>query len=450
MRYISRFTLICCAGLALLFAPLFCGAHNTLTQAETKPNIVFVLTDDQPYYTLQRMPNVQRLLADEGTTSTETFSSYPLCCPARATLMRGQYAHNHQVLDNHPPEGGYPRFRDEGHNRDNLATRLHYEGYRTALIGKWLNDYETRYVPPGWDEWIVKTGPHYKSTYNQQGEFRDYTGEHMDEMFKNKAEDWLRYAADRGEQQPFFLWAGFYAPHSSGFAPKYEDHQYAEAPDRPDIPYSGAEAERNGDEEYRRQLRDLATVDDFVGRAVTILKKRGELYNTYFVFYTDNGAHPVGYHGLKKGKQAPYSLDTEFPLIVRGPGVARRVKSEALASSNDVMPTMLEIAGAPVPDYTDGRSLRPLFAGETPADWRTGLMSERHGNWRALREDGLKYVAYAGGRRVLYRLDKDPHELDNVYGEAPPEEQSRLASRLEALRNCKQAGCRLAEDSQNE
>ena len=449
-KIVFRFAIV--AVLAILVTG--CGAPALAREATTtadatatqeKPNVIFVLTDDQPYYSLARMPNVQRLLVDEGKTFTETFASYPLCCPGRATLMRGQYAHNHGVLANNPPLGGYPRFREQGHLQDNLATRLDSAGYQTALIGKWLNYYETRRVPPGFDRWVVQSGEHRQMRYNEEGTIREYEGDHMDTMFSNKAQDWLGYAS--GLKQPIFLWAGFYAPHSSGFDAKYGDrYQGVDAPDRPDIPYAGDEAERNGAEEYRRQLRDLATVDDFVGRAVTILEKRGELDNTYFVFYTDNGAHPVGYHGLDKGKQTPYSRDTEFPLVIRGPDVAAGAESEALASSNDVMPTLLEMAGAPAPDYADGRLLQPLFGGDTPPVWRTGLMSEKHDGWKALREDGLKYVEYANGKTVLYRLSEDPFELNNVADEAPPKELARLSARLDTLKDCQAQDCRAAED----
>ncbi|MBA3790857.1 MAG: sulfatase [Rubrobacter sp.] len=445
-KIVFRFAIV--AVLAILVTG--CGAPALAREAtatadatatQEKPNVIFVLTDDQPYYSLARMPNVQRLLVDEGKTFTETFASYPLCCPGRATLMRGENAHNHGVLANNPPLGGYPRFREQGHLQDNLATRLDSAGYRTALIGKWLNYYETRRVPPGFDRWVVQSGEHRQMRYNEEGTIREYEGDHMDTMFSNKAQDWLGYAS--GLKQPIFLWAGFYAPHSSGFDAKYGDrYQGVDAPDRPDIPYAGDEAERNGAEEYRRQLRDLATVDDFVGRAVTILEKRGELDNTYFVFYTDSGAHPVGYHGLDKGKQTPYSRDTEFPLVIRGPDVAAGAESEALASSNDVMPTLLEMAGAPAPDYADGRLLQPLFGGDTPPVWRTGLMSEKHDGWKALREDGLKYVEYANGKTVLYRLSEDPFELNNVADEAPPKELARL----DTLKDCQAQDCRAAED----
>lgn len=428
-------------------APTVADEATVATDAalQEKPNIILVLTDDQPYYTLEHMPNVQNLMMAKGTTFTETFASYPLCCPGRTTLMRGQYAHNHRVLANNPPLGGYPRFVEEDLHRDNLATRLDAAGYRTALIGKWLNYYETRYVPPGFDKWIAQVGEHQELRYNEQGTIREYQGGHIDTMYSNKAQDWLRYAAEL--RQPIFLWAGFYAPHSNGYDPRYQDRfEGLERPDRPDMPYTTAKAEREGDEEYRRQLRGLATVDEFVGRAVTILKKRGELDNTYFVFYTDNGAHPVGYHGLEKGKQTPFSLDTEFPLVIRGPGVSVDAESEALTSSNDVMPTMLRMAGAPIPKYVDGRPLQPLFGGAEAPGWRTGLMSEKHNGWRALREADLKYVQYETGWRALYRLDEDPYELNNVAKGAPPEELARLRARLDALRTCEAEGCRTAED----
>ena len=173
-KIVFRFAIV--AVLAILVTG--CGAPALAREAtatadatatQEKPNVIFVLTDDQPYYSLARMPNVQRLLVDEGKTFTETFASYPLCCPGRATLMRGQYAHNHGVLSNNPPLGGYPRFREQGHLQDNLATHLDGAGYRTALIGKWLKYYETRRIPPGFDRWVVQSGKHSQMRYNEEG-----------------------------------------------------------------------------------------------------------------------------------------------------------------------------------------------------------------------------------------------------------------------------------------
>src|SRR4051812_11656344 len=122
-----------------------------------QPNIIFVLTDDLDYNSAQQMPNLRSQLVDKGTSFENAFISDSLCCPSRATILTGLYAHNHGVLTNNPPNGGFDKFVSEGHEQDNIATRLQQGGYETALFGKYLNHYpandDPTRVPPGWDEW---------------------------------------------------------------------------------------------------------------------------------------------------------------------------------------------------------------------------------------------------------------------------------------------------------
>ena len=124
-----------------------------------KPNIVFVLTDDMRKGDLKYMPKTRSVLGDKGMSFGSAFVSNALCCPSRATIMRGQYAHNTGVWTNlvHTPDGGWNAYRTNGNERDNVATRLDAAGYRTALIGRYLNGYwdDTTYVPPGWDRWFA-------------------------------------------------------------------------------------------------------------------------------------------------------------------------------------------------------------------------------------------------------------------------------------------------------
>lgn len=139
--------------------------------SDNRPNIILILTDDQRADTVQYMPQVQKLLAARGMSFTQAYSSTPLCCPARASLLTGLYAHNTGVWGNKSPLGGYPVFKDS----DTLAVWLQKAGYRTGLIGKYLNEYKTTDVPPGWDTWYGRTkNTYYGYTLNQNGTLVTY------------------------------------------------------------------------------------------------------------------------------------------------------------------------------------------------------------------------------------------------------------------------------------
>ena len=124
-----------------------------------RPNILFLLADDldSELGTINYMPNLQKLLVAQGLTVEDYFISHPLCCPARATFLRGQFTHNHKVYRNDQPNGGFEEFYFLGHESSTLATWLKAAGYRTVLLGKYLNGYpfpeDRSYVPVGWDEW---------------------------------------------------------------------------------------------------------------------------------------------------------------------------------------------------------------------------------------------------------------------------------------------------------
>ncbi|MBA3474258.1 MAG: sulfatase-like hydrolase/transferase, partial [Rubrobacter sp.] len=151
-----------------------------------KPNIIFVLTDDLDYASIQKMPEINSLLRDEGAYFENTFISHPLCCPSRSTILTGLYDHNHGVLGNAPPDGGFQKFLSEGHEEDSIATHLQEGGYRTGFFGKYLNGYPgdegPTYVPPGWDEWYGKLDEQklYDYRVNENGEEVSYGSEEED------------------------------------------------------------------------------------------------------------------------------------------------------------------------------------------------------------------------------------------------------------------------------
>jgi N-acetylglucosamine-6-sulfatase len=152
------------AVLAALALPAFSGpaAARSTEAPEARPNIIMIQVDDAVVGDLRFMPTVKRQLIRRGTDFTAFFNSYPLCCPARTTLMTGQFSHNHGVLSNFKSnDGGYYTFSSlpgKLNQRNSLAPWLHRAGYRTAMVGKYLNEYgalDRREVPPGWDQWAV-------------------------------------------------------------------------------------------------------------------------------------------------------------------------------------------------------------------------------------------------------------------------------------------------------
>ena len=134
------------------------GSSVAVAQAAT-PNVIVFMTDDQNVSSLEVMPNVRALLTQQGVTYTNNFSSYPLCCPSRATYLTGQYPHNHDVMWNSAPDGGYYKLR----GNETLPVWMTRAGYQTAHIGKYLNGYGTQdplEIPAGWGEWFVHGTSH--------------------------------------------------------------------------------------------------------------------------------------------------------------------------------------------------------------------------------------------------------------------------------------------------
>lgn len=208
----------------------------------------------------------------------------------------------------------------------------------------------------------------------------------------------------------------------------------------------------NLDSQYREGLRSLQRVDRFIGNASDILRRSGEMDDTYFVFYTDNGAH-FGQHRLAHGKLQPYEEDINFPLIVRGPDVRRGAVETGLVGNHDVAPTIADMADAEAPGFVDGRSVMPLATVEATAWPRTAILSIREPNrdlphlWDVLRMPTEKYVRFENGEKEYYDLKTDPHEVESDPGSVPPETRAYWERRIEALGSCSGAECRTAEDA---
>jgi len=375
-------------------------------QEPKPPNVVLILTDDLTVSdlnpdTLRHMPNIQSLLIDKGTTFENMFVTNSLCCPSRATILRGQYTHNHQILSNEPPLGGFQKFRFLGHENSTMATWVKEQGYRTALFGKYLNGYDDTYIPPGWDEWYGVTGNYLSHTFNENGHIVDYDPEsyYETDVMRDKATDYITrtagadppfFTADR----PFLMWIGTKAPHQPATPAPRDVKSYPNVPlphppsfdekdvsDKPgwlsDNPPLSLEQKVYMKELHRKRLQSMLAVDDMVGDLIAALRDSGELENTYIVFTSDNGFH-LGQHRLGAGKWTPYEEDIRVPLIVRGPGVPEGRTLQHMVLNNDIAPTVADLAGAKTPSFVDGRSLKPLLTDDPPPlrDWRKRFIIE--------------------------------------------------------------------------
>jgi N-acetylglucosamine-6-sulfatase len=459
-----------------------CLGSETLREAELadspsdRPNIVFVLTDDLDVASAQKMSQIRSLLIEEGTSFENAFVSYPLCCPSRATILTGLYAHNHGVKGNHLPYGGFQKFRDGGHEENAISARLQQVGYRTGYFGKYLNDYpgdDPTHIPPGWDEWHAvaqeKTDYH-EYDLNENGEVVSYEKKaknYLPDALSDMALEYVRGTADNSE--PFFLYLSPPAPHlPASVAKRYRNAFAEEASPRPpsfdeedvsDKPLYIKNRPRLSTEEtsgianlHRRRLESMLAVDEMVASLIQELEAVGELDNTFIFFTSDNGWEQ-GEHRISMEKGYPYEESARVPFFVRGPGVAAGVKTDALTLNTDFAPTLADLAGA---SFTgDGRSLTSILRGEEPSSWRSAVLLEGWGEnvsiglppeYKAVRTESHKYVEYVTGERELYDLKADPYELENVYKSADPTLVKDLKTRLDALRSCAEAGCREAED----
>ena len=410
-----------CAALVLLAACLLTGCGLTVGEGQSgragektvdvqraanagtaeRPNVILILTDDLDTDSISHMPNLRSLLIERGTTFENAFVTDSLCCPSRATILRGQYAHNHEILANEPPQGGFEKFRDLGHQNSTIATWLQTAGYRTIFVGKYLNGYEGTQIPPGWDEWYAVSGNYMSTDLNENGTIKHYDPE-QDYLTDVLAERAAGYVGRPGggapsffvPHKPFFMWLGTTAPHQPADpAPRHADalkdvslpkppsFDEADTSDKPawirDNPPLNPDQIDFAESLYRKRLQSMLAVDEMIGKLVDTLKHSGELDNTYIFFTSDNGYH-MGTHRLSTGKWTAYEEDIRVPLIVRGPGVPEGQHLEQLVLNNDFAPTIAELGGAEAPSFVDGRSLVPLLREDPPPEdqWRQAFLVE--------------------------------------------------------------------------
>jgi N-acetylglucosamine-6-sulfatase len=487
-----RLALLCPWLLALVVAAAPARA------ADPRPNVIVLMTDDQTVADLHSMGLTRSLLAAQGVTFRRSYVSYPVCCPSRATYLSGQYAHNHRVLGNYLPTGGYRRFD----KLENLPVWLSRAGYHTAHVGRYLNGYGSDTpadVPPGWSEWYGAVGSSayrmWGFTLNENGRRRTYgnllssdPALYQTDVLRDRALGVIRRRAAR--RQPFFMSIAFLAPHLesegvdeltyTGLRPAPR-HQWRFARARLPRPRSFNEWDvSDKPRSIRRRLRldswdvsditsryrwrqeSLLAVDEAVRAIVEELARDGALDNTYLIFTSDNG-FMQGEHRIPSGKVLPYDPSTRVPLIIRGPGIPAGEVSGALVGNIDLAPTILELAGTTPAKVVDGRTLLPFardperlsarpFLHETGGrryvpggDVDAGELptSRRLLTYRAVRTRRWLWVEYRGGTRELYDLVRDPAQLRSRHAD-PRYRRTRAALHrvLRRLVRCSGSRCR--------
>jgi N-acetylglucosamine-6-sulfatase len=377
------------ATILALAGALTLGLATRHAQGALPKNVVFILTDDQTVGELAVMPNTQALIGAQGATFRRAYASYPLCCPARASLLSGQYMHNHGVRGNLPPFGGWENFKARESNA--LPVWTEERGYYNVHLGKYMNNWgptaaDPTPVPKGWDEWYgkISDGAVYFNYYllEQTGpadppKLKFYGADPNDyqtDVVGEKAEEFI--AGLDSSEEPFMMNVWFNAPHGpfepaprhlfarsgAGLA-RVQGFDEKNISDKPrwlrkrSRKRLGKRLKRTIAVERLRREEQLLSVDEAVREIVNALSVEGILEDTYVIFASDNGFFR-GEHRIAGGKYLPHDPSSKVPLLMRGPGIPAGAVSDELVSLADVPQTILEIAGSPDPSL-DGRSLLP-------------------------------------------------------------------------------------------
>ena len=452
-----------------------------------RPNIILVMVDDMDSLlgTIDHMPNLKEHMIDKGLSFEHFFITTPICCPARASFLRGQYTHNHETFMNRAPEGGYKKFNLMGNEASTISTWLQAAGYETAFMGKYMNEYPFQksltYVPPGWTEWYspVKGAPYtgFSYTLNENGTLVDYSrsDEYITDVLANKASVFISQST--ATPNPFFLLISTYAPHepftpaarhealfSDLEAPQIRSFNEDDVSDKPtgmnSNPPFTEKIIQLINEHYRLRVQSMQAVDEMILNLFETLADTRQLENTYVFFVSDNGFH-LGQHRLPSGKGSAYEEDIRVPFIVRGPGVNQgEVISEYFAANIDLGPTLAELGGVIPPEFVDGRSLVPLFGNDKPQlnDWRKAILIEFYGffqeglNWfkpqpvyLEIRSAVFAYIEHDNGFVELYDMRKDPFQLENIASTVDPALVEEFSNWVQAMLTCAGEKCRQAD-----
>jgi arylsulfatase A-like enzyme len=493
------------AALAFLLA-IGAGPSAAASAVDTeRPNIVVIMTDDQRFddaYAVVAgrplMPYTRKLIGAAGVSFPRAYVSYSLSCPSRSTFLTGRYAHNHGVTANALPGLIYCGRPGVFPAQDSLGPWLQEAGYFTIIAGRYLNGYPSPIstprdrIDPGWDRWYVpvtigldQAADFFGYWLNENGQVqRPVEGLLLEDSsyFTDVIVDRAASAIEAApESQPLFLFLSHRAPHEDVAdpegpdparrhalfadaieAPKLPSFNEKDISDKPSFFQQGQERLVFGENRQiqlraKRRLASTRSVDDGVAEIVDALRRTGRLDDTYLFFTSDNG-FMLGEHRLPKGKIRPYEPSTRIPLMVAGPGVAPGGVSRELVSNVDIPATILELAGARPTTPLDGRSLLPFLLDPSKRTGRPLLLHSfrddspeavgpnprvQAATFKAIVRGRYKLVLYDKGEGELYDLERDPHELENLYLDpAYARTRQYLEPELFRLQRCLGAGCR--------
>lgn len=442
-----------------------------------QPNIIFFLADDMDYSLLKHMPNTRKYIFRQGATFENFYTNIGLCCPSRASILSGKYAHNTGVIGNLFPDGFWG-FHTGDEKKRTFAVRLKESGYHTALLGKYFNGYgygypfegnvpardalKKTFVPNGWSDWAVPIeGQYFGIDYilNSNGELQhrtgpdnylgDVTARHMVQMIEENKDD-----------KGLMIEYSSYGPHNPQPASPQEKNneeltgwlesiKYPRTPDFNERDVSDkpkkiqkldrlTSAEiREIDETYRQQILSVKSLDRYVGMAAKALKRTGQLDDTYLVFASDNGYH-MGTHRKPPGKNSAYESDIHLPFAMRGPGIEPGTQVKEIVSNIDIAPTFADMANVALRYTVDGESLLPLAQEKPVNDWRKYVFIQRgavHGYAKPgelgepgepgqARYERARFIGAVSGRYTfvknrgdmdeLYDNQQDPYQLHNL------------------------------------
>jgi arylsulfatase A-like enzyme len=425
------------AGLAVLAFAAFLSATRIDAARAAGPNILVIVTDDQRAQTLGVMPRTTRIFYENGRSFPNAFVTTPLCCPSRASIFTGLFAHNHGIHGN--GNANLPQSRT-------VQRYLHDAGYRTAIMGKYLNSWKLANDPPYFDRWaIIHPASYWDAEFNVDGNVGTVPG-YSTNVMAAKAVRWLDQF-EGNDDQPWFLYIAPVAPHvPSTPAPEYETAPVptwqpvpsvfeADRSDKP--PWVQAKSVSLTFVRHRREKmqRTLMSVDALTGRVFHELDALGERDNTLAIYLSDNG-YAWGEHGLI-GKDRPYTEAIHVPLAMRWPGHFARGSIETGITTNvDLAPTMLAAANV--------TPLQPMDGVSVLGAWRRSrLFTEYWGHlpmhgWAQVRTRRYAYIEYYDEARSntifreYYRMTRDPYQLRNLLHDGDPSNDPGI-SELRAL-----------------
>jgi arylsulfatase A-like enzyme len=432
---------------------------HTLPAAPTKPNVLYILTDDQRWDALGlagskhlKTPHIDRL-GQEGVFFSNAFCTTSLCSPSRASILSGLYAHTHGVTNN---------FTEYPDNFKSFPMILQEDGYDTAYIGKWHMGEDNDDPRPGFN-WFVThkgQGQYFDTEFNFNGQKREVVKGYYTTVVTDMAEEWL--ARPRDADKPWCLMIGHKAPHSFYFPePKYEnqfDHVRIPYPEtafmledkptwiqdrlstwhgiygplfdwRKNFPDSSPEAVKDFEAMTRAYWSTISSVDDSVGRLYQLLQTRGELDNTIILFMSDNGILN-GEHGMVD-KRTAHEPSIRIVQVARYPGLTPPDQPKVIEQqvlTTDVAPSVLDLCGAPPLENIHGKSWKKLVTTGDPT-WRKSWLYYYNyekqfpytPNVRSVRTETWKYTRSPHGDATpdrhmaeLYNIEFDPEERHNL------------------------------------